>query len=100
MPGVRMPSVSLVVCLAALLWPGAGQAALLTYDYTARFVNDIGPYDSALWGSTAAGSFTIDTSAASAGGGSYSGALPSFTLATGTGIAVSARMDMQLINVA
>ena len=99
--GWRLPGASLAVCLgASLLWPGSAAAALLTYDYTARFVDDIGPYGTSLWGTTASGSFTIDTGAASVGGGSYSGAMPSFTLDSSSGIAVTASMDMQLINVA
>ena len=93
-----LPSVSLVVCLvAAALAAAPARAALVIYDYTARFTNSIGPYDSTLWGSTASGSFTIDTGAAGSGG-VYPGGMPSFTLTTSSGIAVSAGMQFQLID--
>lgn len=83
--------------VAAALATEPARAALLTYDYTARLVDEIGPYDATLLGSTAAGSFTIDTSA-SGTGGIYPAAMPSFTLTTPTGIAVSAGMSLQLID--
>jgi hypothetical protein len=94
-------SASLVAAfIAAALWSEPARAALLTYDYTARLADEIGPYDASLWGSTASGSFTIDTGAASTGGGTYPLAMPSFTLATPTGIAVAAQMSLQLIDAA
>ena len=93
-----LPSVSLAICLiAAMLAAEPARAALVTYDYTARFADSIGPYDASLWGSTASGSFTTDTGAAGAGG-IYPGGMPSFTLTTPTGIAVSAGMQLQLID--
>jgi len=92
------PSVGLVGCfIAATLGLAPARAALVTYDYTARLVDSIGPYDASLWGSTASGSFTIDTGAAGSGG-VYGGGMPSFTLSTPTGIAVSAGMSFQLID--
>src|SRR4051794_39932290 len=97
-PGI-LPSASLAAALIAATLGGApARAALVTYDYTARLVDEIGPYDAALWGSTASGSFTIDKAAASAGGGLYPLALPRFTLATPTGISVAASMSLQLID--
>jgi hypothetical protein len=83
--------------IAAALASEPARAALLTYDYSARLVNEIGPYDAGLWGRTASGSFTIDTGA-SGSGGVYSAAMPSFTLATPTGISVAASMSLQLLD--
>ena len=95
---VVLASVSLAVALtAAALESRPASAGLLTYDYTARLVNEIGPYDAGLWGSTASGSFTVDTGA-SGSGGTYGSAMPSFTLATSSGIAVAAGMSLQLLN--
>ena len=97
---ILAPSVSLVMgTIASLLVLAPARAALVTYDYTARFVNSIGPYDASLWGSTASGSFTIDTGMEGTGGVNP-GAIPSLTLATPTGIAVSSGMDLQLLDAA
>ena len=94
------PGVGLVGCfIAALLGGEPARAALVTYDYSARFIDSIGPYDASLWGRTATGSFTIDTGAAGTGG-VYAGGMPSFTLSTATGIDVAAGMSFQLLDAA
>jgi hypothetical protein len=87
-----------ILAIACLLGGSeASEAALLTYDYTARFITDIGPYDGSVWGNAASGSVTID-SASSGTGGLYANAVPSFTLYTATGIAVSSSLDLQLVD--
>jgi hypothetical protein len=96
MVSYRRVVAGLVAATILSCWSATGQAALLTYDYTARFVNDIGPYDSSVWGTTASGSFTLDTGAAGSGG-IYPNAL-SFSLDTPSGIAVTAGLDLQLID--
>jgi hypothetical protein len=94
---VWVRGVAAVVVAAGMGWSCAGEAALLRYDYTARFVTSIGPYDSTVLGGSASGSFTIDDAVAGSSG-MYANAIPSFTLSTATGISVASSVDLQIID--
>src|SRR4051812_20991641 len=91
-------ALSSLAAAGALFWSGPSGAALITYDYAAKLVNQIGPYDGTVWGNTVAGSFTIDSTAPLAPSGAYTGAMRGFTLAAPTGLSVRADLDLLLIN--